>query len=57
MKSILSKSFVYVPAAATDVRKTIRREQKRLALAAKLREEAESKAAEKVAKRAIGAKP
>jgi hypothetical protein len=30
MKSILDKSFKYVPAAKTDVRKTIKREQDRL---------------------------
>jgi hypothetical protein len=30
MKSILDKSFRYTPAASTDVRKTIKREQERL---------------------------
>lgn len=31
MKSILHPDFRYTPAAKTDIRKTIRREQKRLA--------------------------
>lgn len=31
MKSILHPDFHYVPAAKTDIRKTIKREQKRLA--------------------------
>jgi len=31
MISILNKGFRYTPAASTDIRKTIRREQKRLA--------------------------
>ncbi len=30
MKSILDRTFKYVPAAATDIRKTIKREQARL---------------------------
>ena len=40
MSRILNPNFRYVPAAATDIRKTIARERKRLAAEQALEEEA-----------------
>ena len=51
--NILNSQWRYTNSVETDVRKTIAKERKRLALAAKLREEAEARPAS-VAKRAIG---
>lgn len=45
MKSILDRSFKYVPAAKTDVRKTIARELRRLAEVKRRQEEADAQAA------------
>ena len=53
MSRILDKSFVYVPAAETDLRKTFKRERERLKREAKERAAVSAEAKSKVAKRGI----
>ena len=56
MKSILHKDFRYVPAAKTNVRNTIRREQARLKALAEAQAEADAEARVKVAQMKRAAK-
>ena len=53
MKSILNRDFRYTPAAQTDIRKTIKREQARLKALAEAQQQADEEAAQVVAHRSI----